>query len=48
MKKNNLERFVRDNREDFDDKEPSGKLWQKIEAGLDRSGLDNLVWISPG
>ena len=38
--KNNLERFVRDNREDFDDKEPSGKLWQKIEAGLEKSGLD--------
>ena len=40
MKKNNLERFIRDNREDFDNKEPSDKLWQKIEAGLDRSGLD--------
>ena len=38
--KNNLERFIRDNREDFDDKEPSAKLWQKIDAGLDRSGLD--------
>ena len=38
--KNNLERFIRDNREDFDNKEPSAGLWQKIEAGLDRSGLD--------
>lgn len=38
--KNNLERFVRDNREDFDDKEPSAKLWQKIEAGLDQASLD--------
>lgn len=38
MKKNNLERFIRDNREDFDEKEPSGSLWQKIEAGLDNSG----------
>lgn len=35
--KNNLERFVRDNREAFDDKEPSAKLWQKIEAGLNES-----------
>ncbi len=40
MKKDNLERFVRDNREAFDDKEPSGNLWQKIDAGLDGPGLD--------
>lgn len=45
--KNNLERFVRDNREDFDDKDPSAKLWQKIEAGLEgtdlnRAGPDDL------
>lgn len=36
MKKNHLERFVRDNREAFDDREPSGLLWQKIEQGLDK------------
>ena len=36
MKKDNLERFVRDNREAFDDKEPPGNLWKKIEAGLDQ------------
>ena len=34
MKKNTLERFIRDNREDFDNKEPSDSLWKKIEAGL--------------
>jgi hypothetical protein len=34
MKKDNLERFIRDNREAFDDKEPSGSLWQKLEAEL--------------
>ncbi|MCK8492218.1 MULTISPECIES: hypothetical protein [Spirosoma] len=34
MRKDNLERFIRDNREDFDDKEPSLDLWRKIEAGL--------------
>ncbi|GAB4019486.1 hypothetical protein [Spirosoma koreense] len=39
MKKNNLERFIRDNREDFDDKEPSASLWQRIEAGLDGQEL---------
>ncbi|GAB3986731.1 hypothetical protein GCM10028807_04770 [Spirosoma daeguense] len=38
MKKDNLERFIRDNREAFDDKEPSGNLWRKLEAGLDNSG----------
>ncbi|QJW91785.1 hypothetical protein HNV11_21590 [Spirosoma taeanense] len=36
MKKDNLERFIRDNREAFDDREPPGSLWQKIEAGLEQ------------
>ena len=40
MKKDNLERFVRDNREAFDDKEPPGNLWQKIDAGLDKQQSD--------
>lgn len=34
MKKDNLERFVRDNREAFDDREPPSDLWQRINAGL--------------
>lgn len=34
MKKDNLERFLRDNREAFDNKEPSDALWKKIETGL--------------
>ena len=34
MKKDKVERFVRDNREAFDDREPPNNLWQKIEAGL--------------
>ena len=34
MKKDNLERFIRDNHEAFNDREPSGDLWKKIEAGL--------------
>ncbi|GAB3952922.1 hypothetical protein GCM10028805_35700 [Spirosoma harenae] len=41
MKKDNLERFVRDNREAFEDKEPPFDLWKKIEAGLDKASLDN-------
>ena len=36
MNKDNLERFVRDNREAFDDREPLNDLWRKIEAGLDK------------
>lgn len=36
MRKDNLERFIRDNREAFDDKEPPGKLWQNIEVGLNK------------
>lgn len=40
MKKDNLERFVRDNREAFDDKEPTHDLWLKIEAGLDKQVPD--------
>ncbi len=40
MKKDNLERFVRDNREAFDDKEPAHDLWLKIEAGLDKQVPD--------
>ena len=40
MKKDNLERFIRDNREAFDDKEPPGNLWQKLETGLDKQVPD--------
>lgn len=36
MKKDNLERFVRDNREAFDDKEPPNSLWQRLESSLDQ------------
>lgn len=48
MKKNNLERFIRDNREDFDNKEPSGSLWQKIEASLGGPGLERSDVSGPG
>ena len=36
MKKDNLERFIRDNHEAFNDREPSGDLWKKLEADLDK------------
>jgi DNA repair exonuclease SbcCD ATPase subunit len=34
MKKTKIERFIRDNREDFDTFEPSANLWAKIEEHL--------------
>lgn len=34
MKKTKLERFMRDNREEFDSYEPPVNLWSKIDAGL--------------
>ena len=45
MRKDNLERFVRDNREAFDDREPRpssspNELWRKIETGLDKQQPD--------
>lgn len=32
----NMERFIRDHREDFDDQEPSQKVWEQIEAGMNK------------
>lgn len=40
MKKDNLERFVRDNYEAFNDKEPPGRLWEKLEEELDKQVPD--------
>ena len=55
MKKDNLERFVRDNREAFDDKEPPANLWYKIETGLTKqvtsahsAGQNGLNHAEPG
>ncbi|GAB4048451.1 hypothetical protein [Spirosoma litoris] len=42
MKKDKLERFVRDNHEAFD-REPPVDLWKKLEAGLDKSSLDKTL-----
>ena len=50
MKKDKLERFVRDNREAFDDREPpANDLWRKIETGLDKqpSNQTGLNQASP-
>jgi len=42
MKKDNLERFVRDNREAFDDREPSDELWGKIETSLEKASSNHV------
>ncbi len=44
---NNLERFVRDNREDFDSHEPSPDLWAKIADTLP-AGTTNAADIQSG
>jgi hypothetical protein len=41
--KDQLEDFVRQNRQAFDDKEPSNKIWKRIEASLWPDG----VWRRP-
>jgi hypothetical protein len=38
---NDLEDFIRKNRQDFDEKEPSDKIWKKIEASL---GFHSKNW----
>jgi hypothetical protein len=47
MKKDNLERFVRDNHEAFD-REPPNDLWKKIEAGLNKQNPDGAETIQTG
>jgi hypothetical protein len=44
--KDNLEKFIHQNREAFDDKEPSEKVWNKIEASMPFSSKD--WWNSVG
>jgi hypothetical protein len=41
---NNIEEFIKSNREAFDDKEPRDKLWTRIESDLDESPRD-FGWI---
>lgn len=43
MKKDNLERFVRDNQEAFDREPPDDDLWRKIEAGLAKQQPDQAA-----
>jgi hypothetical protein len=47
MKEDRLENFIRQNRNAFDDKEPSEKVWSNIERSLPFSGR-SLWWNSVG
>ncbi|MEX2336042.1 MAG: hypothetical protein WD555_02080 [Fulvivirga sp.] len=40
-----LEKFIRDNRHEFDDKEPSQKVWDKIYSRLNAKNNINLTWL---
>ena len=37
---NNLEEFIKNHREEFDNKQPREKLWERIESDLDQSHRD--------
>ncbi len=32
----NMERFIRDHRDDFDNLEPSSRIWEQIESGMNK------------
>ena len=42
---NNLEEFIRANREEFDSKEPREKLWSHIESDLDGGSQKDFGWM---
>ncbi len=41
---NNLEEFIKSNREEFDNKQPREKLWDRIESDLDQSNGYGWIW----
>jgi hypothetical protein len=49
MLMDNLEKFIRENRESFNDREPSTDLWHKIDRDLDgiegkQLSIGNYIW----
>lgn len=40
-----LEKFIRDNRHEFEDQEPSQKVWNKIYSRLNAEKNSNLPWL---
>lgn len=41
----NLENFIRQNRGEFDDKQPSERVWKRIYKRLNDEGKPSFVWI---
>lgn len=41
---NNLEQYIRNNKEEFDNKEPRDKLWTRVEKELD-NGKTDYSWM---
>jgi hypothetical protein len=46
MKEDKLENFIRNNRSDFEDREPSEKVWKRVEQSLSFS--NRSLWNSVG
>jgi hypothetical protein len=46
MKTDKLEKFIRDNRESFDEHEPSPELWDKINKPESKGRIININWKS--
>lgn len=45
MKEDKLEKFIRDNRSQFDADEPSDALWNKISENIEIEKRKNIPWI---
>jgi hypothetical protein len=46
MKKNKLENFIQNNREAFDDLEPSAEIWKNIEKGIKTNRSSRILNIN--
>lgn len=41
----NLENFIKENRSLFDDKQPSDRLWEKIESKIEQDNSTSTNWL---
>ncbi|MDD5570003.1 MAG: hypothetical protein PHD97_02495 [Bacteroidales bacterium] len=46
MQNDKLEKFISDNRREFDDKEPSPDMWSRIEKKIERKKQKRINWLS--
>jgi hypothetical protein len=45
MKEDKLEKYIRDNRSQFDDAEPSEKFWNKVSADINKRERRKIPWL---